>query len=133
MYEFLENSYPFVLVGFGAIAGSCLRMYLSNYLEYIFSSRQLGTFIVNIISAFFLGLVVALQPYSEVENFDNDVSLFLLICIGFLGSLSTFSAFIIDLLNTLLDKNWKQFLSLAFFSVFGGFFAVAAGLALGGR
>jgi CrcB protein len=67
-----------------------------------------------------------------VDNSLNVKSpLFLFACVGFLGSLSTFSTFIIDLIKTFLDKKLKLCFGLAFFSVFAGLLLALLGLAFG--
>ncbi|WP_414153528.1 CrcB family protein [Prochlorococcus sp. MIT 1307] len=57
--------------------------------------------------------------------------MFLFGCVGFLGSMSTFSSFISDLINTFLVKRWRQFLLVVLFSLVGGALAMAAGVILG--
>ena len=108
-----------------------MRMYLINYCNFRFSSRYFGTFFVNISASFALGFVYANQKLSDIDLLKNNSPVFILICVGFLGSLSTFSTFIIDLLNTVLDRNVKSFFLLALFSIIGGLFAVFLGFAVG--
>ena len=131
MYEALSNFPSILLVGIGAIAGSWMRMHLINYCNFRFSSSYFGTFFVNISASFALGFVYANQKLSDIDLLKNNSPVFILICVGFLGSLSTFSTFIIDLLNTILDRNMKLFFLLALFSIIGGLFAVFLGFAVG--
>ena len=122
---------PFFLVAIGAITGSWIRMYAIDFFEGFLPFKHWGTMAVNIFSAFLLGLFLAWLPNLEWNSLPKSSSLFMFVSVGFLGSLSTFSTFISDLLSTLLVNNWKQFFSLAVFSLAGGMLAVCAGFILG--
>ena len=131
MFDSLESFKPFCLVSAGAITGSWTRFHLSKCVGAILFSEYLGTFTVNILATFLLGLLLAFNPYLVHGSFNQNSSLFLFICVGFLASLSTFSTFIIDLLKILLQKQWKRSFYLAMFSVIGGLLAAALGLSFG--
>ena len=130
MFELIEVCRSIFLLSIGAIFGSWARMHLTSSFALIFSSKYWATCSVNIASAFFLGLFLSFQSHSGL-NFSDNNSLSIFVCVGFLGSLSTFSTFIIDLLNILLNQRWKQFLSLSLCSLFGGLIAAFVGLSLG--
>ena len=51
--------------------------------------------------------------------------------LGFFGSLSTFSTFVVELLNTLQNRLFLQFVGLMVFSLVIGLLAAAAGYQLG--
>ncbi|MGB4532341.1 MAG: CrcB family protein, partial [Synechococcus sp.] len=55
----------------------------------------------------------------------------LLIAVGFFGSLSTFSPFAVELLNTLKQRNWRESLLLSVGSILGGLVAAGLGYGLG--
>ena len=131
MYELTERLQPFLLIGVGAIFGSWARIYATKYIESRFSFKYIGTFVVNTFAAFFLGFFVAIQMRSGMDYLNSNSPLFMFFCVGFLGSLSTFSTFMTDLMNTLLDKKITLCTSLAFFSILAGLFSVALGLTLG--
>ncbi len=122
---------PFFLVAIGAITGSWIRMYAIDFFESSLPFKHWGTMTVNIFSSFLLGLFLAWLPNSELNSLPKVSSLFMFISVGFLGSLSTFSTFVSDLLSTLLVNNWRQFFSLAVLSLVGGLLAVWAGFILG--
>ena len=126
-----EGFRSFFLLSIGAILGSWTRMYCTNMFGLILSAKYWATFVVNITASFFLGLLIALQSHSNLHFLNSSSPLYIFICVGFLGSLSTFSTFISDLLNAFIDKHWRRFLSLSFCSLFGGLMAAFAGLALG--
>ena len=73
--------------------------------EFIRNVKKIGfniqnTAIVNFISSFFLGILVAL-------NFSNN-NLLLLFYVGFLGCFSTFSSFVYQLFNLFLKGKFQR-------------------------
>ena len=88
--------------------------------------KHWGTFVVNMVDAF--GLVLALQ--AKCAPASGASPLILLIGVGFFGSLSTFSTFAVEVLNTLREHHWSEAFVLAVGSILGGLLAVAAGAGL---
>ena len=121
-----------VLVGLGAVPGAWLRLRLVNHFEPVVPRKHWGTFAVNLVAAFGLGLLAGLSASAPSQA---DASLFapllLLIATGFFGSLSTFSTFAVELLNTLRSRQWFEALVLAAGSILGGLAAAALGYGLG--
>ena len=115
-----------VLVGLGAIPGAWLRLKVVNHFEPMVPKKHWGTFLVNVIASFALGLVLAL-----VERCSASTGIALLMGVGFFGSLSTFSTFVVELLNTLQSRQFLQFVGLMVFSLVIGLLAAAAGYQLG--
>ena len=115
-----------LLVGLGAIPGAWLRLKAVNHFEPMVPKKHWGTFLVNVIASFALGLVLALQ-----ESCTASRGVALLIGVGFFGSLSTFSTFVVELLNTLQSRQFLQFVGLMVFSLVIGLLAAAAGYQLG--
>ena len=115
-----------LLVALGAIPGAWLRLRLVNHLQPMLPSKHWGTFAVNVTACFFLGLVLAL-----VERCGPMTDLALLIGVGFLGSLSTFSTFVMEVLNELRAGQALLALVLMFASLLMGLVAAAAGYGLG--
>ena len=91
------------IILFGSTFGLILRMFIQNNLKINVGFNIQNTSIVNLISSFFLGILVSL-------NFLNN-SILLLFYIGFLGCFSTFSSFIYQLF-VLLQK--RKFIRLFF-------------------
>ena len=88
--------------------------------------KHWGTFLVNVIASFALGLVLALQ-----ESCSASRGIALLIGVGFFGSLSTFSTFAVELLNELRAGNALAAAGLALISIVAGVLAAATGYGLG--
>ena len=92
-----------IIVLLGSTFGLILRMLIQNNLRINLGFNIQNTTIVNLISSFFLGILVSL-------NFINN-NILLLFYSGFLGSFSTFSSFIYQLFE-LFKK--RKFLRLFF-------------------
>ncbi len=116
-----------LLVAVGAVPGAWLRFRLVNHFEPLLPRRHWGTFGVNLIACFSLGLLAALQsrcgPGSD--------RLMLLLATGFLGSFSTFSTFIAEIVQGLERGERPGAALLLIASLVGGLLALAAGRALG--
>ena len=95
--------YSIAIILFGSTFGLILRIFIKNNFKKEFGFDIKITSIVNFIASFFLGILVAL-------NFTNNY-LSLLFYTGFLGSFSTFSAFIYQLF---ILFNKRKFLRLFF-------------------
>ena len=115
-----------VLVGLGAIPGAWLRLKVVNHFQPMVPKKHWGTFIVNVVACFALGLVLALN-----ETCSASTGIALLMGVGFFGSLSTFSTFAVELLNTLKQRNWLEALFLGVGSIVGGLVAAGFGYGLG--
>tara|TARA_Y100001968_G_C18770938_1_gene442169 strand:- start:90 stop:467 length:378 start_codon:yes stop_codon:yes gene_type:complete len=101
-YEFQKFSF----VSLGAIPGSFIRWQLNNDL------------IVNLIGALILGFVI---------GYDVKPSLKLLIGVGFCGALTTFSSWIVDCFQLLIDGYFLGAVSLIIVPVIIGLFVSAIG------
>ena len=120
------------LVAIGAIPGAWLRLRVVNHLEPMLPRKHWGTFIVNLLAAFFLGLVTGLHSVEGQCNPGTEPSpIILLVGVGFFGSLSTFSTFAAELLAVLQLKKWSEFLLLSLGSIMGGLLVAGFGYSLG--
>ena len=115
-----------LLVGFGAIPGAWLRLKTVNHFEPMVPKKHWGTFAVNVIASFGLGLVLGL-----VQSCSAKTGVALLIGVGFFGSLSTFSTFVVELLNELRAGRPFVAVVLALASIAAGLCAAGAGYGLG--
>ena len=120
-----------LLVGIGAIPGAWLRLRIVNHFEPIVPRKHWGTFTVNLIAAFALGLVLGLQTSGRCASPAGSSPLMLLIAVGFFGSLSTFSTFAVELLTTLQRRHWGEALLLTLGSILGGLLVGGLGYGLG--
>ena len=134
MVGFVADSFTVgqvVLVGIGAIPGAWLRLRIVNHFEPMVPLKHWGTFAVNLVAAFALGLVLGLQVNDPCSTSKGFSALTLMLAVGFFGSLSTFSTFAVELLNTLKQRNWRESLLLGVGSVLGGLVAAGFGYGLG--
>ena len=115
-----------VLVGLGAIPGAWLRLKVVNYFQPMVPKKHWGTFLVNVVACFALGLVLALN-----ETCSASTGIALLMGVGFFGSLSTFSTFAVELLYELRAGQALTALVLALASIGAGLLASAVGYGLG--
>lgn len=120
-----------LLVGLGAVPGAWLRLRVVNHFEPMVPRKHWGTFLVNLVAAFALGLVLGLQTSGRCTPPGSTSSLILLIGVGFFGSLSTFSTFAVEVLVTLRDRQWGEALLLTAGSVLAGLLVAGAGYGLG--
>jgi CrcB protein len=112
-----------LLVAAGAVPGACLRFLLVNHLSARLPSRSWGTLVVNLLACFCLGWVLPI-----LERPDAPPGASLLLITGFLGSLSTFSTLMVELLTVNAPGTLVR---LGLGSLLGGSLALMAGLALG--
>ena len=115
-----------VIVSLGAIPGAWLRLRIVNHFEPMVPRKHWGTFLVNVVACFGLGLVGALN-----QDCTDSTGIILLIGVGFFGCLSTFSTFTVELLNELRLGHGLAALVLAAGSILVGLIAAAAGYGLG--
>ena len=122
-----------ILVALGAVPGAWLRLRVVNHFEPVVPHKHWGTFVVNVSAAFFLGLFSGLHAYAlkACSGVDGTAPMMLLVGVGFFGSLSTFSTFVVELLNTLQSRQFLQFVGLMVFSLVVGLLAAATGYQLG--
>lgn len=115
-----------LLVALGAVPGAWLRFRVVNHFEPLLPRKHWGTFGVNVIACFALGLLVGLE-----RSCGPGQRLMLLLGTGFLGSFSTFSTFSVEMLMAWLSGARRQAVALMLGSVLFGVLAVAAGLWVG--
>ena len=121
---------PFILVSLGAVIGAYLRFYLTHKLRVFVPKPSTATLLVNLLATFSLGYFYGLNDHSSI--FYKSSNAYLLIGVGFLGSLSTFSTLILDILNSFYRNNtgWLKAIFLAFNSIFFGLLVAFLGFSL---
>jgi len=90
----------FLLVGLASAFGAWFRWIIGYFCHYIFPGFPYGALVVNLLGGFLMGCSIA---YFQSLSYIND-ELKTIINIGFLGGLTTFSAFTADLFH-LFDKD----------------------------
>jgi CrcB protein len=119
------NFYKFLVVGIGGMLGSLLRFVVSRSVdEKVRSLIPFGTFTVNIVGSFILGLVyaLALRKPGLTENWR------LFLGAGFCGGFTTFSTFAWENMNLLTQKNFLVSAGYVASSLVLGIFAVFLGV-----
>ncbi len=112
-------------VGAGGFGGSALRYLTGHYLTTLLHTTHtaVGTFAVNIIGSFLLGLFLG---FSEREILNNgDWKLFLVA--GFCGGFTTFSSFAAENLTYLQSGKYTYFFLHLFSGIILGLSAVLFG------
>ncbi len=115
-------------IGIGGFIGAVLRYWLSGITYDKFGTAfPYGTFVVNIIGAFILGLLITLTE----SRFVMHPTLKVAITIGILGAFTTFSTFCYETVALLQTGDFfKAFLNI-FFSLLFGIVAILAGIKIG--
>ncbi|EUJ40170.1 fluoride efflux transporter FluC [Brochothrix campestris] len=92
----------FLLVGIGAASGALLR-YLVSRLVHLFykGSFPLATFLVNMVGSYMMALYLITKPSETVS---------LVMLVGFLGGLTTFSTFAVEGVQLLKKKEVFTFI-----------------------
>lgn len=114
-----------VAVGGGAALGAWLRWGLSYWLNPRDAQLPLGTLAANLIGGYLIGVAIALLALNPA------VSPFwrLLVVTGFLGGLTTFSAFSAESVALLQTSQWQAALVHVGLHVFGSLAATGLGIA----
>lgn len=91
------------VIGAGSFTGGILRYLLSKFIQnYGFYSFPVGTFFVNVLGCFAIGLFYGLFERNSLMN--TDLRLFL--TVGFCGGFTTFSTFINESYQLIRDENF---------------------------
>ena len=116
-----------LIVGFGGGIGSILRYLTTFYAAKFFPSKfPIGTFAVNFLGCFLVGLLLG---YFEKNNLVNS-DLKLLFVTGFCGGYTTFSAFGYENINLFQSNNTLLAFAYIGASLIFGLLAVWLGLFL---
>ncbi len=98
------NLTNFFLVGIAAAIGAWLRWGIGYIFSALYPSLPFGTLVVNLLGGFLMGLSIAYFQ-NIASSLNEELKLF--INVGFLGGLTTFSAYTSEIF-TLLQKGEVQ-------------------------
>ena len=117
--------YKFIAVGLGGLLGSLMRFVTSRSIdEKLNSIFPFGTFTVNVLGSFILGLVYALS----IRKLGLSENWRLFLGAGFCGGFTTFSTFAWENMNLLSQKNFMVPAGYIAASLIAGIIAVFLGV-----
>jgi CrcB protein len=97
-----------LLIALGSAIGAPARFLVDQYFKK-FTDHPVGTFVVNVVGSFFIGLT-----FASAEQWHD------FIAVGLAGSFTTWSTFMLDLyLGIRLKKNYAVLINFAASIVFG--------------
>ena len=108
----------------GAVLGACLRWGLGLLLNPWFTAFSFGTLIANYLGSLIIGVLFAVFWF--IPQLSEAWKLFLVT--GFLGSLTTFSAFSMEVVENLLNGKFSVGIGLITAHVFGCLLFTAFGV-----
>ena len=113
-----------IAICLGACAGAVLRWQLGMWLNHAGALMPWGTLAANLTGGYLVGLFIALlQQHPQI-----DPAWRLLLVTGFLGALTTFSSFSMEVVDMLMLERWVQALLTATVHLAGSLLMTYAGL-----
>ena len=85
----------FLLLGFAAACGAWLRYFTGLFMHALFPSLPLGTLVVNLFGGLLMGISIAY--FDSITHASTETRL--IINVGLLGGLTTYSAYTADIFN----------------------------------
>ena len=125
----LDSFQDVIVISFGAVLGANTRFVIYKKLNKLNISKNFIVLLINIFASFFLGLFLSIS--SQIDSVSYYSKLVLFFSIGLLGSLSTFSSFIYDLYDLLIQLKFYIAFKLFIISLISGLLAFAVGFLLG--
>lgn len=116
-----------LMVGIGGFAGSIFRYKIGALVSAKITSKfPWGTFCVNLLGAFLIGLLIA-------SALKNQQAAMLLLVTGFCGGFTTFSTFALENLRLLQSGQWSVLLAYLLLSLVGGIGLCFGGYLIGNK
>lgn len=95
-----------IIAGLGGFIGTCLRFLTGRFFHFVGATAfPWGTFTVNIIGSFVIGIFFGLAEKTHLISASMNVFLIT----GFCGGFTTFSSFADDMYLLLQQKHWLYF------------------------
>lgn len=117
-----------LLVGCGGMLGALARHGIGMATSRVFESNlPLGTLIANVLGCFLMGLLIGSGTADENQKMK------LLLGVGFMGSLTTFSTFGAETIHHASNSHWSIPTGNLLANLVLGFAAVFIGIVLGRR
>lgn len=113
-----------IAICLGACAGALLRWQLGMWLNHAGALMPWGTLAANLFGGYLIGLFIALLQQQP----NIDPAWRLLLVTGFLGALTTFSSFSMEVVDMLMLERWLQALLTATAHLAGSLLMTYAGL-----
>jgi CrcB protein len=107
-----------LLIALGSALGAPARFLVDQYFKK-FTEKPVGTFIVNVVGSFFIGLT-----FASTEQWHD------FIAVGFAGSFTTWSTFMLDLYLAIRLKRYNPAIINFVASIVFGLIAAQIGLSL---
>ena len=126
MIRHFMNPTGVALVFLGAGAGGVARHLLNLALNPLLGALPLGTLVANVVGSFLAGAMVALLALRA----ELDPTLRLLLLTGFLGGLTTFSTFAVEVAGMLQGHRWSTAAAAIALHVVGSLVAALLGIAV---
>ena len=105
----------FLLIGFSAAIGAWLRWLIGAGFAGIFPGLPFGTLAANLLGGLLMGVSIAF--FQSLANISEELKL--IVNVGFLGVLTTFSAYTADLFDLIQKGELSMALLLIFAHVVG--------------
>ncbi len=118
------SGFPMLAVFGGAGCGALLRWWLGGWLNPVFPTLPLGTLAANLIG----GLLVGVASTSFTHNAGLPPEFRLLIVTGFLGGLTTFSTFSVEVVTLIGRQEYGWALGAASAHLVGSLFLTGIGI-----
>lgn len=107
--------YSVIAIACGATLGALLRWVASTRLNPLYFSVPLGTLTVNVVGGYLIGLAIAFFTHRH----DLPQAWRLFVITGFLGALTTFSTFSVEVVEMLQDNHLGNALAIVGLHVTG--------------